>query len=202
MPMFVFRGGSIGVAVLALLLSAPHAAADAPSDANTQSAPTSMGKPHTCTEYPERAIENMAQGTTTLMFTIGADRVPHDITVSSTSGNIDLDQAAASCVTNWRYKPATLNGKPVAAPWKANVTWMIPTIIPPVGYNSAAHQCATASLLAMARSKHIRSRAGVLGRHEWWRKGPAGLATELRFASRLRNSQMRVQLDLHAGATQ
>ena len=113
---------------------------------------TPIGRPHTCDNgYPAAAIENMAQGTTTLQFTIGTDGLTHDISIYATSGNKDLDDAAVACASRWRYKPAVQDGKTVAVPWKANVAWRMPTLSLPVGFNPLAHQCAQAFLFAQNR---------------------------------------------------
>lgn len=87
--------------------------------------PSGIGRPHTCgEEYPREAVMQGIQGTTTLGFTITVEGGVADITVLRSSGNQMLDDAAVSCVSKWRYKPAlAADGQPVAAPWKANVVW-------------------------------------------------------------------------------
>ena len=113
---------------------------------------TSVGRPHSCNgDYPAAAIENMAQGTTTLQFTIGTDGETHDVAVYVTSGNKDLDDAAIACAKHWRYKPAMQDDKPIAVPWRANVVWVMPQLSLPVGFNPLAHQCAQAFQFAESR---------------------------------------------------
>jgi TonB family protein len=99
----------------------------------------------------------LEEGTTTLQFTVGVDGLTHDITVYASSGYADLDQAAATCASGWLYKPAMQNGKPVAVLWRANVVWKAPAIIPPVGYDRSAHQCASASGLSGNQSEALES---------------------------------------------
>jgi TonB family protein len=84
----------------------------------------SVGRPHVCSQaYPAAAIEAHAEGTTLLAFKVTAEGSVKDPTIARSSGNEDLDDAALQCVTRWRYKPATQDGKPVEVKWQANVVW-------------------------------------------------------------------------------
>jgi protein TonB len=65
-------------------------------------------------EYPKLARQSGAGGVVALEATIGLDgRVKNPRVVS---GNVMLQKAAIDAVLQWRYKPATLNGKPVESP--------------------------------------------------------------------------------------
>ena len=57
--------------------------------------------------------------------------------VAKSSGNVALDEAAAACVSGWKYAPAKHNGKPVETAWKSDVVWKI-SETPPTG---AIHTC-------------------------------------------------------------
>jgi len=73
-------------------------------------------------EYPKLARQAGATGMVELEATIGLDgkvknpRVVH--------GNAMLQKAAIDAVLQWRYKPATLNGKPVESPVQINLNFV------------------------------------------------------------------------------
>jgi TonB family protein len=91
--------------------------------------PVSIGRPHSCFDfYPLDSVARMHQGKATLSFTIteqGTVTNPH---LDQSSGYADLDRSSLACVVDWQYKPATRGGSPIAAPWKANIVWQIPTV--------------------------------------------------------------------------
>lgn len=96
---------------------APHAGLTSPG---------SIGTPHSCPGfYPPIALRLAQEGTTMLGFTIKPDGSVTDVTVLNSSGHDTLDQAAVICASQWRYRPATQNGTPVATKWRANVKWTI-----------------------------------------------------------------------------
>src|ERR1700679_4186262 len=90
-------------------------------------APASIGRPHTCGQryYPAMATRLGHEGTTTIGFKIGPDGSVKDVTIVSSSGFDELDQAAIPCAQGWTYKPAMQNGQPVEVPWQAKVTWKL-----------------------------------------------------------------------------
>ncbi len=108
----------------AILLAA--AGANTAPPANTVQ-PVSIGAPHTCAEnqYPVSALQTGAEGHSILKFTITKDGHTSDIAIANTSGNDDLDTAAAACARDWMYRPATQNGEAIDAPWMAQVVWQI-----------------------------------------------------------------------------
>ena len=120
-------------AVIAVLLITGAALAQTPPSAITTrdpaapppiTAPASIGKPHVCLDaYPKEAIADFLEGNTVLAFTITADGGVKDIRVHSSSGHELLDQAAMTCASTWRYKPAIQNSVPIDVPWKAQVVW-------------------------------------------------------------------------------
>lgn len=86
----------------------------------------SAGRPHTCTEfYPQSAVADRAEGTTTLSFRITDAGATKAIAIAKSSGNAELDTAAVLCVSGWRYLPAKQDGKPIEVPWQANVQWKL-----------------------------------------------------------------------------
>jgi periplasmic protein TonB len=62
--------------------------------------------------YPQNAVPTAAQGAVILEATIGADGVVRDARVLRSIPA--LDQAALDAVRQWAYRPAELNGAPVA----------------------------------------------------------------------------------------
>jgi TonB family protein len=54
------------------------------------------------------------QGIVTLMLVVGKDGRPYDIHMRQSLG-MGLDEQAIEAVKTWRFRPATLDGKPVDA---------------------------------------------------------------------------------------
>ncbi len=90
------------------------------------SSPASIGRPHTCMQnYPAISQLLGEEGVTLLAFTVTAEGGVANITVAKSSGSERLDNAAISCASSWRYKPAIEAGHPVAVSWKTNVVWKL-----------------------------------------------------------------------------
>lgn len=90
------------------------------------STPASIGKPHVCLQdYPAISVRLGEQGTTTIGFTITVEGHVENVHVVNSSGSERLDNAAVTCASHWRYKPAVEAGHPVAVPWKAEVKWVL-----------------------------------------------------------------------------
>jgi protein TonB len=84
--------------------------------------------------YPEDALAAGAEGDVILQFTVEADGFvdPNSIVVKKSSGFPSLDQAAVNeAAVNWRFRPATLNGRPISAPHRFRVVFEIPDGPPP-----------------------------------------------------------------------
>jgi TonB family protein len=64
-------------------------------------------------EYSTAAREAKIEGTVILKFILTAEGKPHDIKVIK-SLRSDLDQKANDAVNEWKFEPATKDGKPVA----------------------------------------------------------------------------------------
>jgi periplasmic protein TonB len=65
-------------------------------------------------EFLEEARKAKHQGTVLLTIEVGEDGKPHGIRVVSGLG-LGLDEKAIEAVSQWRFKPATRNGRPVAS---------------------------------------------------------------------------------------
>jgi protein TonB len=64
--------------------------------------------------YPARALRMRETGTVRVLVAVGADGVPTDVSVESSSQSRDLDRAALDAVRKWRFRPAQRGGQPVA----------------------------------------------------------------------------------------
>jgi len=109
------------LAVFAVLVALPvQAIAEAPAQG-----PQSAKAPNCLKSYPAAAMKAGIEGTTMLAFTVTEQGTVSDVKVVQSSGNADLDDAAATCAGRWHYKPATRDGKPVAVSWQATVQWKL-----------------------------------------------------------------------------
>ena len=65
--------------------------------------------------YPVAALRRGEGGTVVLRVNVGADGRADDVAVARRSGSRELDRAAMVAVRDWRFKPATRNGREVAS---------------------------------------------------------------------------------------
>jgi periplasmic protein TonB len=63
--------------------------------------------------FSEEARKAKMQGIVMLLLVVGKDGRPYDIRVGQSLG-MGLDEQAIAAVTQWRFRPATKNGQPVA----------------------------------------------------------------------------------------
>lgn len=73
--------------------------------------------------YPDMARQRMVQGTVALKAVIGTDGGIKDLKVIS--GPSELYESAMEAVQQWRYKPYTLDGKPVEVESTINVNYKL-----------------------------------------------------------------------------
>lgn len=66
-------------------------------------------------KYPPAALRAGTGGTVTLDVQVDPQGEPSQITIAKRSGNRELDRAALSAASNWRFEPAMHHGKAVAA---------------------------------------------------------------------------------------
>ena len=74
--------------------------------------------------YPEKARRARREGTVVLGVTIGKDGLTHDIHVL-TGLDDDLNQAAITAVSQWKFEPATYEGNPVAVDMRIEVNFRL-----------------------------------------------------------------------------
>lgn len=65
--------------------------------------------------YPAAALRRGEGGTVVLRVNVGADGRADEVAVARRSGSRELDRAALTAVRDWRFKPATRNGREVAS---------------------------------------------------------------------------------------
>jgi TonB family protein len=65
--------------------------------------------------YPSGALRRGEGGTVVLRVNVGADGKPEDVEVARHSGSRELDRAALVAVRDWRFRPATRDGREVAS---------------------------------------------------------------------------------------
>ncbi|MGO1073697.1 energy transducer TonB [Lysobacter sp. CA199] len=92
---------------------AAQAKAVAAKPRSTQARPIASRSPEP--RYPATALRRGEAGTVVLRINVGADGVPDDVAVARRSGSRELDRAAMLAVRDWRFKPATRNGREVAS---------------------------------------------------------------------------------------
>ena len=75
-------------------------------------------------EFSEEARKAKFQGTVVLTIVVGADGKPHAIRIVSGLG-LGLDEKAIEAVSQWKFKPAMRNGRPVPAPATIEVNFRL-----------------------------------------------------------------------------
>ncbi len=65
--------------------------------------------------YPQEAVKDHATGKAILHVMVGADGVPKDIRIVTSTGNVYLDNAAVESAAEWRFKPKRCSGKAVSS---------------------------------------------------------------------------------------
>jgi len=63
--------------------------------------------------FSDQARKAKQQGEVVLLLVVGKDGRPYNIRVGQSLG-MGLDEKAVEAVARWRFRPATLNGQPVA----------------------------------------------------------------------------------------
>ncbi|MGJ7904210.1 energy transducer TonB [Lysobacter sp. 1R34A] len=92
--------------------AAPAVATTEPPRA-TEALPLAAGNPEP--RYPSGALRRGEGGTVVLRVNVGADGKPEEVEVARHSGSRELDRAALVAVRDWRFRPATRDGREVAS---------------------------------------------------------------------------------------
>lgn len=92
---------------------ATEAAAKIDTPRATQALP--LAADNAAPRYPAGARRRGEGGTVVLRVNVGADGKPEDVEVARHSGSRELDRAALVAVRDWRFRPATRDGREVAS---------------------------------------------------------------------------------------
>ncbi|MEG3788654.1 TonB family protein [Lysobacter sp. CCNWLW3] len=94
-----------------------------PPAAVASSDPQPIAGQNPAPRYPPQALRRGESGTVTVRVQIGADGVPTDVGVGTSSGSRTLDRAAQDAVRRWRFRPALANGQPVSGTVMVPITF-------------------------------------------------------------------------------
>jgi TonB family protein len=75
-------------------------------------------------EYSNEARATKFQGSVILALIVGPDGKPHDMRVQQSAG-MGLDEKAMEAVNQWKFQPATLDGRPVAVRISVDVSFRL-----------------------------------------------------------------------------
>jgi TonB family protein len=76
--------------------------------------------------YPPEAVSKGISGTVRVHFVVGGDGLVYNAHAISSEGFSEdglLRKAAEEAVLQWRYQPASLDGKPIQVDWTADITF-------------------------------------------------------------------------------
>lgn len=76
-------------------------------------------------KYPDTSKRLNEQGTSTIRVLIGADGLPQQAEIGSSSGFDRLDRAALATVMRWRFVPGKRNGMPEAMWFSVPIVWKL-----------------------------------------------------------------------------
>jgi len=75
--------------------------------------------------YPPNAFRSGIEGTVRVELDVDEEGNATNATVLTSSGNADLDRAALEAARQWKFNPATTNGKPVGGRIVVPVTFAL-----------------------------------------------------------------------------
>jgi TonB family protein len=76
-------------------------------------------------QYTKEALDAKTEGEVILSLMIGEDGAPSDIKVVRGLG-MGLDEKAAECLRQWRFRPATNHSEPVSAKVTVEIDFRLP----------------------------------------------------------------------------
>jgi TonB family protein len=119
-------------------------------------------------DYPVQAQFDDQAGITTFVLTVGTTGRATGCSVAVSSGHPQLDVTACTLVRQRaRFRPATLDGKPVESRWRSRVVWQIPdasyVMIDPRAAGNARTPPAPLDALGDLEPRRIAERAYATG---------------------------------------
>src|SRR5271168_1067424 len=134
---------------LLFLLSSDAVSSPSPTNLPAPNSPAAVVSGGKCDikYYPESAIKAGIQGTAFVGLTITAEGFPTNLFVKKSSGNKDLDDAALTCVQDWRFKPSVKDNIAVESSKEYAIQWSLGSLqtghtSPFAGMFSAIYKCA------------------------------------------------------------
>jgi TonB family protein len=115
----------LGLLAGAIVLAVTGAGAEETGPPLPPPSQNSVGVAHNCDRYQPADLSFGYDGRTTLRFNVMPTGYVSDIQIAKSSGNTELDNLAIDCVSHWKYKPATVDGRPIQKAWEAAVVWHI-----------------------------------------------------------------------------
>jgi TonB family protein len=108
--------------------------------------PVAAGSPHTCANAPN---SDHAPNATLLRFAVEPDGSVMNAEIEKSSGDAEVDKYALACVSQWQYRPAMREGRPVEARLGARLVWNATTpthapISPPTPADAKPINCSEA----------------------------------------------------------
>ncbi|WP_108810215.1 TonB family protein [Sphingorhabdus sp. Alg231-15] len=99
---------------------------------NASSGPVPAGNPGNWInriDYPQEALRNRVEGTTSFALTIGMDGLVQSCEVTTSSGSAALDYTTCNKITERaRFRPARDEaGKAIIGNWSSRIRWQMPT---------------------------------------------------------------------------
>lgn len=94
--------------------AAPPAPPAPPAPVRTSASEASYAATNRTPPYPRISLNNGDEGTVVLRVLVTAEGTAGAVEIKVSSGHSLLDESARRTVLSWRFKPATVDGKPVA----------------------------------------------------------------------------------------
>ncbi|HYC41663.1 MAG TPA: energy transducer TonB [Noviherbaspirillum sp.] len=93
--------------------SPPPLTAAPPAPVRTSASEASYAATNRTPPYPRISLSNGEEGTVVLRVLVTAEGTAGAVEVKASSGHTLLDESARKTVVTWRFKPATVDGRPV-----------------------------------------------------------------------------------------